>query len=371
MAEKRDYYDVLSVARDATPDEIRKAYRREALKHHPDRNPGDSEAEARFKEVNEAYQVLSDNEKRSLYDQFGHDGLQGGGGFEGAGDVFSHMQDLFAEMFSGGGFGGFGGGGRRRPARGGDLRVQETLSLADAAFGVKKEISLRAPAACDDCTGTGAKAGTKPEVCGNCRGTGHVSNARGFVMFTTPCQKCGGEGTVIKSPCASCAGRGVVHKDRKVVVTFPAGVDSGNRLRVPGQGMPGPAGAQPGDLYVDVEVEEDPRFEREGADLVTRARVSFAQAALGAEIEVASLGDASKRIATTKVTIPAGTQPNTVIQLKGQGIPRLDGRGRGALVVVVQVDVPKELSARARELVVALEEELRAEEAPPRAAAGK
>ncbi|MCA9587204.1 MAG: molecular chaperone DnaJ [Myxococcales bacterium] len=376
MSEKRDYYEVLSIARDASADDVRKAYRREALKHHPDRNPGDADAEARFKEVNEAYQVLSDDEKRNIYDQFGHEGLQGGGGagFEGVGDVFSHMQDLFAEMFSGGGGGGFGfGGGGRRAARGGDLRVQETLSLIDAAFGVKREITLRAPAACDDCSGSGAKAGTKPEVCGNCRGTGHVSNARGFVMFTTPCQKCGGNGTTIKTPCPSCAGRGAVHKERRVVVSFPAGVDSGTRLRVPGQGMPGPSGAPAGDLYVDIDVEDDPRFERDGVDLITRARVTFAQATLGAEIDVAALGDGAKKVSTTKVKIPAGTQPNTVIQLKGQGIPRLDGRGRGSLVVVVQVEIPTALSARAQELVRELQRELTPdqEEEPARAAAGK
>lgn len=365
MSEKRDYYEVLGVTNSASTDEIRKAYKREALKHHPDRNPGDATAEAKFKESSEAYQVLSDDEKRRIYDQFGHAGLEGGGGFGGGGvgDVFSHMQDLFAEMFSGGGFGGFGGGGGRRQQRGGDLRMQARLTLREAAFGVKREVTVHAPVRCDDCTGTGAKAGTKPETCGNCRGSGHVSNARGFVMFTTPCPKCQGQGVVVKNPCKTCEGRGAVEKARKVVVTFPAGIDSGQRLRVPGQGLPGPMGAQNGDLYVELDVEEDPRFERDGADLVTRVHVSFTDAALGAQVKVAALGDADteEESPTAPLDIPAGTQSGTVITMKGLGIPRLDGRGRGSLVAVVQVDVPKKLNDRAKKLIQELEAELRSE----------
>ncbi|MBS2020499.1 MAG: molecular chaperone DnaJ [Deltaproteobacteria bacterium] len=364
MSEKRDYYEVLGLTNGAGAEEIRKAYKREALKHHPDRNPGDATAEAKFKEVNEAYQVLSDDEKRRIYDQFGHAGLEGGGGFGGAGvgDVFSHMQDLFAEMFSGGGF-GFGGGGGRRQARGGDLRMQARLTLREAAFGVKREVTVHAPVRCDDCSGTGAKAGTKPETCGHCRGSGHVSNARGFVMFTTPCPKCQGQGVVVKNPCKTCEGRGAVEKARKVVVTFPPGIDSGQRLRVPGQGLPGPMGAQNGDLYVEIDVEEDARFERDGADLVTRFHVTFTDAALGASVKVPALGDekTEEEAPTVMLDIPAGTQSGTVFTLKGQGIPRLDGRGRGSLVAVVQVDVPKKLSDRAKKLIQELEAELHAE----------
>ena len=375
MSEKRDYYEVLSVERGASADDIRKAYKREALKHHPDRNPGDAAAEAKFKACNEAYQVLSDDEKRRIYDQFGHAGLEGGG-FQGAGDVFAHMQDLFAEMFSGGGFGGFGGGGgQRRQARGGDLRMQARLTLREAAFGVKREVSVHAPVRCDDCSGTGAKAGTKPETCGHCRGSGHVSNARGFVMFTTPCPKCQGQGIVIKHPCKTCEGRGAVEKTRKVVVAFPAGIDAGQRLRVPGQGMPGPMGAPAGDLYVEIDVEEDTRFERDGADLVTRFHVSFAEAALGAEVRVPSLGDPETHAdtdeskagsATIGLAIPAGTQSGAVFTIKNQGIPRLDGRGRGSLIGVVQVDVPTALSDRAKKLI----QELHAELAPAAAEVG-
>ncbi len=361
MAEKRDYYEVLGCERGASTDEVRKAYKREALKHHPDRNPGDAAAEANFKVVNEAYQVLSDDEKRRIYDQFGHAGLEGGGfSGGGVGDVFAHMQDLFAEMFSGGGFGGFGNAGARRAARGGDLRMQARLTLREAAFGVKREVTVHAPVRCDDCAGTGAKAGTKPETCAHCRGSGHVSNARGFVMFTTPCPKCQGQGVVVKHPCKTCEGRGAVEKARKVVVTFPAGIDSGQRLRVPGQGLPGPMGAHNGDLYVEIDVEEDNRFERDGADLVTRCHVSFTDAALGAEVRVAALGDDKTEEAapTVPLQIPAGTQSGTVFTIKGQGIPRLDGRGRGSLVAVVQVDVPTKLNDRAKKLIKELEAEL-------------
>ena len=362
MSEKRDYYEVLGVDKGASADEIRKAYKREALKHHPDRNPGDKAAEGKFKECNEAYQVLSDDEKRRAYDQFGHAAFEaGGGGFDGVGDVFAHMQDLFAEMFSG----GFGfAGGRRAPRRGGDLRVQARLTLAEAAFGLKREVAVNAPCRCDDCNGTGAKPGTKPEACGHCRGSGHVSNARGFVMFTATCPRCQGQGVVVKNACKTCEGHGVVERPRKVNVTFPAGIDAGQRLRVPGQGMPGPANTPPGDLYVEIDVEEDARFERDGVDLVARVTVPFTDAALGAEIDVPALEPPAAdgtQAPTLRIAIPAGTQAGAVLTLKGHGIPRLDGRGRGSLVVVVQVDVPTSLSPRARELLKQLDDELRGE----------
>jgi molecular chaperone DnaJ len=361
MSAKRDYYEVLGLARGASPDDIRKAYKREALKHHPDRNPGDASAEAKFKEVNEAYQVLADEQKKHVYDQFGHAGLEGGGpGFDGGvGDVFAHMQDLFQEMFSGGigGFGGMGGVGARQ-RKGQDLRVQERITLREAAFGTKREVVVRAPAHCNDCGGSGARSGTKPETCQQCRGAGHVSNARGFVMFTTPCPRCHGQGVVIKHACKTCEGHGVVERTRRVMVTFPAGIDAGQRLRVPGQGMPGPPGAPAGDLFVEVDVEDDARFERDGVDLVTKVHVTFSEAALGAEIHVASLeGDD----ALITVAVPAGAQPGSVVTVKGQGVPRIDGRGRGNLLVVVQVDVPTVLSERARQLLAELDGELKNE----------
>ena len=342
--------------RQASADDVRKAYRREALKHHPDRNQGDGAAEAKFKEINEAYQVLSDDEKRHVYDQFGHAGLErrGGAGFDGMGDVFSHMQDLFTEMFSG----SMGFGGNARPRRGGDLRVQARLTLREAAFGCKREVSVHAPAPCGDCAGSGAKRGTKPEACPQCRGTGQVSNARGFVMFTSTCARCRGAGRVIRQPCPTCAGQGAVEKNRKVNVTFPAGIDAGQRLRVPGQGMPGPQGTAPGDLYVEIDVEPDPRFERDGVDVVTRVHVSFTDAALGSEVQVPAL-DPENEEATATLALSPGTQSGAVFTMKSEGVPRLDGRGRGSLVVVVQVDVPTALTPRARELLAELGEELR------------
>ena len=360
MSEKRDYYEVLGIDRGVTADEIRKAYKREALKHHPDRNQGDPSAEVKFKGVNEAFQVLSDDEKRQVYDQFGHAGLEGGmGGGGDASDVFAHMQDLFSEMFSGG-FGGQGAG-RRQQRRGADLRVQVRLTLLEAAFGLKREITVNAPVRCDDCSGSGAKPGTKAEACGQCRGSGHVSNARGFVMFTTPCPKCQGQGAIIKEHCKTCKGHGAVEKSRNVVVGFPPGIDAGQKLRITGQGMPGPSGAPAGDLYVEIDVQEDPRFERDGADLVTRVHVSFTDATLGAEIRVPALGDSVEAAADTTIAhrIPAGTQSGSVFTVKGQGIPRLDGRGRGSLVAVVQVDVPTALTDRAKALITELDAEFK------------
>src|ERR1700722_15414622 len=288
MSSKRDYYESLGVSRECASDELRKAYRREALKHHPDRNQGDAAAEAKFKEINEAYQVLSDDEKRRVYDQFGHAGLESGGpgGFDGIGDVFSHMQDLFTEMFSGSM--GFGGGGQRA-RRGGDLRIQQRLTLRDAAFGCKREANVRAPRACTECSGSGAKSGTRAETCPQCRGAGQVSNARGFVMFTSTCPRCHGGGRVVRHACPACGGQGAVERARKVNVSFPAGIDGGQRLRVPGQGQAGPPGAPAGDLYVEVDVEGDARFERDGADLVTRVHVPFTEAALGAAVRVPTL----------------------------------------------------------------------------------
>jgi molecular chaperone DnaJ len=351
MSQKRDYYEVLGVAREASADDIRKAYRQAALKNHPDRNPGDSSAEARFKEATEAYGVLSDEDKRARYDRFGHAGLEGSP--EMSGDIFSHFQDIFSEFF-----GGFGGGPRRRggPARGQDIRVQQRLSLKDAMMGCKREVVLRTPTACEECSGTGAKPGTKRKQCGTCGGVGQVSTSRGFVMFTQTCPECAGEGTVVKTPCTTCKGAGAVEKTRKVMVSFPAGVDSGQRLRVPGQGMPGHQGGPAGDLYVDIEVASDERFERDGSDLISRVHVSFGEAALGG-VATVILPDETE----VTVEVPAGTQPGDVIGVKGKGMPRVDGRGRGSLQIVVQVEVPRRLSSRAKELLHALEDELEQE----------
>jgi molecular chaperone DnaJ len=354
MTQKRDYYEVLGVGREAGPDDIRKAYRKAALKHHPDRNQGDKEAEEKFKEATEAFGVLSDDDKRQRYDQFGHAGLEGMGGVDfGGADIFSHFQDLFSDFF--GGFGGGGGGqrGRRGPQRGADLRVVQQLTLSEAVLGCKRELSVRAPVSCQTCEGSGAAPGSTREVCSTCQGSGQVSNARGFVMFTTTCPVCRGQGSAISKPCEDCHGAGQVEKTRKVLVTFPAGIDAGQRLRVPRQGAAGPQGGPPGDLYVDIDVQPDERFERDGSDLFTRVHVSFADAALGTNVTLELL-DATE----VDIEVAPGTQPGEVLSLRGKGVPRVDGRGRGTLHAVVQVDVPKRVSGKAKELLRELEKEL-------------
>ena len=352
MTQKRDYYDVLGVNRTASGDEVRKAYKAAALKHHPDRNPGDASAEGKFKEASEAYSVLSDDDKRQRYDQLGHAGLEGVGGMDfSSNDIFSQFQDLFSDFF-----GGFGGAPRQRrsgPLRGADLRVQQRLSLAEAVLGCKKELSIRSPIPCETCSGSGAAPGASRETCSSCRGAGQISNARGFVMFTTTCPTCRGEGSLISKACESCRGAGQVEKARKVVVTYPSGIDAGQRLRVPGQGVPGVKGGPAGDLYVDVDLEADERFERDGLDLVARASISFADAALGTKLQLGMLDNS-----TIEVAIPPGTQPGEVLTLKGKGVPRIDGRGRGALHLVVQVAVPKRVSKHAESLLRDLEKEL-------------
>jgi molecular chaperone DnaJ len=355
MVQKRDYYEVLGVIREANDDDIRKAYRQCALKHHPDRNPGDHEAEHKFKEATEAYSVLNDKEKRSAYDRFGHAGLEGRGGVDfsgaGVGDILSHFQDLFSDFFGG----GFGGGGRqsRAKARGADVRADVTLTLEDCMKGTKREVAVHGVAPCEECGGNGAKPGTKPAACPQCGGAGQVGTQRGFVMFSTTCPKCRGSGQVVANPCEKCSGSGAIEKQRKVVVTMPAGIDGGQRLRVPGQGMPGPKGAPPGDLYVDVEVETHPRFERHGYDLVTKERVSFPEATLGTEVSV-TLPDGTE--VATKV--PAGTHPGTVLTIQAKGLPQIDRSARGSLHILVEVEVPKRLSKRAKKLLEDLAEEL-------------
>ena len=353
MTQKRDYYEVLGVGREAGPDEVRKAYRQAALKYHPDRNPGDATAEGKFREATEAFGVLSDQDKRGRYDQFGHAGLEGVGGIDFNGvDIFSHFQDIFADFF--GGFGGNANRGRRGgPQRGSDLRVQQRLSMRDAVLGCKKELSIHAPVSCEACEGAGAAPGSSRETCPTCHGAGQVSNARGFVMFTTTCPSCQGQGSIISKPCESCHGAGQVEKTRKVLVTFPAGIDAGQRLRVPRQGAGGTHGGPPGDLYVDVDLEPDEQFERDGTDLITRANVSFTDAALGTK-QTLLLIDGSEM----EIEITPGTQPGEVLTFRGKGAPRVDGRGRGSLHVVVQIEVPKRVSSRAKALLRELEEEL-------------
>ncbi len=345
---KRDYYEVLGVDRGAQAAVIKKAYRKLALELHPDRNPDNPDAEAAFKEATEAYQVLSDGKKREIYDRYGHRGLQGQdlGDFQ---DVFSHFQDIFGEFF------GFGGMGGRRGApgatRGADLREVVRLSLHDAAFGIKKELTLRHPSPCDACDGTGAKDG-ELQTCPTCGGAGQVATSRGFFTLATTCPTCRGRGVIAKAPCSACDGTGDVEIERKVKVSIPPGVDTGNTLRITQQGQAGRGGGPAGHLYVTIEVEEDPNFHRHGDDLVHELHVSFPQAALGAEISVPTLEGEGE-----VVRVPAGVQPGDQLVVGGRGVPRLPpARGRGDLIAVVQVDVPKELTPRAKELLEELAE---------------
>ena len=353
MPAKRDYYEVLGVDRSASEQEIKRAYRKLALELHPDRNPGDHGAEEKFKEASEAYSVLCDAQKRSTYDRYGHAGLSGSGqGFEDIQDIFSQFGDIFSDFFGGGPFRGARRGG---PQRGADLRTQVKLSLKDAAFGTKREVPLHYPGPCASCEGTGAE-GARRSVCPRCKGIGQVAHSRGPFLLQTTCPGCHGAGSIVDTPCKECHGSGQVDVERTVKVTFPAGIDDGQTLRVPGQGLSGTKGGPAGHLYVDVQLEPDARFERDGFDLVHAAELSFPQAALGSEIEVPTLEDEP-----LKVQVPAGVQPGDTVVVNGKGIPHLNRNGRGDLIVVVQLGVPKKLSRKARKLLEQLQEELEAQ----------
>ncbi len=341
MSEKRDYYEVLGVGRDADAAELKRAYRKLALELHPDRNPGDKGAEARFKEASEAYQVLSDPEKRGLYDRFGHEGPRGGGfsGFSNVGDIFSAFGDIFGDLF-GGGFGGFGGfGGGRGQPRGADLETHVELTLAEVATGVSKDIRVRRRIACQECGGSGAAKGSTRERCQQCGGRGQVMHRQGFLMIQTACPICRGEGTMIRKPCEGCQGSGLVGSEDSLQVNIPAGVEDGATLRLAGRGEVAPGGGQAGNLYVALHVVPDSRFERDGADLHTVLPLSFPQAALGATLKTPSLGG------DLEVAVAPGAQPGETIVLRGKGLPRLQGRGSGDLIVHLRLVVPKELSA--------------------------
>lgn len=348
---KRDYYEVLGVAQTASDDEIKKAYRKVALELHPDRNPDDPDAEEKFKEASEAYEVLSDPEKRRTYDRMGHAGLEGGGfeGFSDIGDIFSHFQDIFGEVFGGmGGMGSRGGFRGRRDTgsrRGADVRTGLRITLEEAAFGANKEVQLTHPVPCDSCDGSGAQDG-QLATCRTCGGQGQVAHARGMFLLSTTCPQCQGQGRVAQTPCESCRGQGEVERDRTVKVNVPAGIDDGQTLRLAGQGQAGKMGGPTGHLFVTVEVESDERFQRDGYELIHELHVSYPQAALGAKVEVPTI-DGKQR----ELKIPAGSQPGEHLVMRGIGVPRLDGRGRGDQVVVLQVDVPKKLSRKAKKLL--------------------
>jgi molecular chaperone DnaJ len=347
MAQKRDYYEVLGVDRKADDDTLKKAYRKLALENHPDRNPGNAEAERRFKEAAEAYAVLGDAEKRQRYDQFGHAGVDGpqGGGFQSSEDVFAAFGDLFG---GGGGFFEqfFGGGRRGRGRRGASLKADLELTLEEVATGVRKTIELKRPEPCAPCGGTGAKPGTKKKRCGTCQGHGEVIRSQGFFQLRQTCPHCRGQGEVIEDPCGKCHGRGFVPKDAPISITIPAGIESGHTERIAGQGEPGEGGGPPGDLVVVLHVKEHEVFTRFGDDLLMQSRISFRQAVIGDEIEIPTITGE-----TVAMKIPAGTQPGEKLRVRNHGLPRADGYGRGNLVVQIQVDVPKKLSAEQEELL--------------------
>lgn len=340
---KRDFYEVLGVRRDASDTDIKKAYRQLALQYHPDRNPGDNEAEEKFKEAAEAYEVLRDPEKRSLYDRFGHEGLRGTGftGFSGFEDIFSSFGSIFEDFF------GFGTRTRSRTSAqvGADLRYDMKISFLEAAFGKETNIDIEKLHTCDGCQGTGAKAGTKSETCPTCRGRGQVMHSQGFFSISTGCPQCHGEGTIVRNPCPKCKGVGKVKKTKTVTVKIPAGVDTGNRLRLAGEGEGGVRGGPPGDLYVVLFVEAHEFFARKGDDISCQVPISFAQAALGAEIEVPTMDG------STGISVPKGCQTGEIFRLKGLGVPHLRGGGRGDQYVQVVVKTPTKLSKEQEELL--------------------
>ena len=348
--QKRDYYEVLGVSKGATDDEIKKSYRKLAKQYHPDLNPGDKAAEARFKEVNEAYEILSDKEKRARYDQFGHAGVDPnfnpGGGFGGGFGGFTDMGDidlgdLFGSFF-GGGFGGGGSSRRNDPQRGDTIRTGVAISFEEAAFGCEKEVTVSRTEQCDVCHGTGCAPGTTAEVCPDCHGSGTVRIQRGGGGFsfatTTTCPKCRGAGKIIHQPCKTCNGAGSVRRQKKLAVTIPAGIDNGQAVSLRGQGGAGKNGGPAGDLLIAVTVRPHPTFRREGTSVYMDQPVSFVQAALGAELEIPTIDG------TVKYTMPEGTQSGTTFRLRGKGIPGLNGRGRGDQYVTVKVQVPTGLS---------------------------
>ncbi len=355
--EKRDYYEVLGIERGASLDEIKKAYRKLALKFHPDKNPGNPEAEEKFKEAAEAYGVLSDEDKRARYDRHGHAGNAGMGGFDP--NQFADFGDILGDLF---GFGDFFGAGRKRtnrPARGNDLRFDLEIEFMHAVFG--KEVTLDVPRVitCKTCTGSGAKPGTTPVSCTGCGGRGQIRYSQGFFAVARTCPQCGGAGKVIKDPCVACSGAGRVREEKKIAVKIPAGVDDGSRLRVAGEGESGWNGGPAGDLYVFISVDEHPKFTRRDYDIHSQESVSFTQAALGAEVKVDTIDGAEA------LKIPAGTQPNQVFRLRGKGVQFLDNSGRGDHYVHVSVKIPTTLSDEQRRLLEGLSA-IEGEEPPER-----
>ena len=350
MAEqKRDYYEVLGVSRGASEAEIKKAYRKLAKENHPDLHPGDKEAEARFKEVNEAYEVLSDADKKARYDQYGHAGVDpnfgAGGGFDGSFD-FGDLGDIFGSFFGG----GFGGGRRTNPnapQRGESIRLSLAISFEEAAFGCEKSVTVERMETCDTCHGNGCAPGSTPEVCPDCHGTGTVQVRRqtpmGVFATSSPCTRCGGKGTIIHQPCKDCHGTGAVRKRKTIQASIPAGIDNGQTISIRGQGNAGKNGGPAGDLLITITVRPHELFRREGTSVLCEAPITFAQAVLGAELEIPTIDG------KVKYELPEGTQSGTTFRLKGKGIPALNGRGRGDQYVTVYIETPRNLNKEQKE----------------------
>ena len=353
MAEqKRDYYEVLGVSRGASEDEIKKAYKKMARKYHPDLNPGDKTAEEKFKEVNEAYEFLSDADKKARYDQYGHAGVDPnfgaggfGGGFDGSFD-FGDLGDIFGSFFGG----GFGGGRRTNPnapQRGESIRMSIAISFEEAAFGCEKAVTVERYETCDTCHGNGCAPGTSPEVCPDCHGTGTVQVRRqtpmGVFATSSPCPKCGGKGRIIHQPCKDCRGSGMVRKKKTIQASIPAGIDNGQTISIRGQGNAGKNGGPAGDLLITITVRPHELFRREGTSVLCEAPITFTQAVLGAELEIPTIDG------KVKYTLPEGTQSGTTFRLKGKGIPSINGRGRGDQYVTVYIETPKNLNKEQKE----------------------
>lgn len=357
MAEnKRDYYEVLGLNKGASDDEIKKAYRQMAKKYHPDLNPGDKEAESRFKEVNEAYEVLSDDQKKARYDQYGHAGVDpnfGSGGYQGYGFDDIDLGDIFSSFF-----GGFGGGGRRQnpnaPRRGGDVTASVIISFEESAKGCQKQVSIHLVDTCQECGGSGAAKGTSPKTCPVCNGTGQERRQQrtpfGVIQTQTVCSRCHGKGRTIESPCHTCEGSGQVRRPATVGINIPAGIDDGQVISIRGKGNAGSNGGPAGDLQVQVSVRPHPLFERDGNNILCELPLTFVQAALGAELEVPTLDG------NVPYTIKEGTQPGDTFRLKGKGFPFINGRGRGDEIVRVTVEVPHNLSAEQKKILRSFEE---------------
>ena len=351
---KRDYYEVLGVARDASAADLKKAYRRLAMKYHPDRNPDDVEAQEKFKEAKEAYEVLGSPEKRAAYDQFGHAGVQGGpGGFGGGADINDIFGDVFGDIFGG----GRRGAGGARVYRGDDLQYNLEISLEEAVAGKSTELRIPNLVACDVCDGSGAKRGTQPSTCQTCHGAGQVRMQQGFFSVQQTCPTCRGKGKVITDPCPKCAGQGRVQKEKTLSVKVPPGVDTGDKIRLSGEGEASDSGGPPGDLYVAIRVRAHPIFVRDGSDLQCTVPINFATAAVGGELEVPTLDG------QIKLKIPAGTQTEKLFRVRGKGVRPVRGGPQGDLLCRVRVETPVNLSAEQRDLLMAFHDSISGEKA--------